>query len=74
MDGIHPEIRRLHCITLKIAYRVDSSAFNDIIRAFLNMAVLNADIDEEARDKVRGQLRWIFDEKQASEVLNQYLK
>ena len=53
---------------------VDSSAFNDIIRAFLNMAVLNADIDEEARDKVRGQLRWIFDEKQASEVLNQYLK
>ena len=38
------------------------------------MAVLNADIDEEARDKVRGQLRWIFDEKQASEVLNQYLK
>ena len=33
-----------------------------------------ADIDEEAGDKVRGQLRWIFDEKQASEVLNQYLK
>lgn len=62
------------CDETDLCRMVDSSAFNDIIRAFLNMAVLNADIDEEARDKVREQLRWIFDEKQASEVLNQYLK
>ena len=48
---------------------VDSSAFNDIIRAFLKMAVKNADIDEEAQDKVLNQLRWIFDEKRAKEVL-----
>lgn len=48
---------------------VDSSAFNDIIRAFLKMAVDNADIDEESKDKVLGQLHWIFDEKQAKEVL-----
>lgn len=48
---------------------VDSSAFNDIIRAFLKMAVKNADIDEEAQDKLLNQLRWIFDEKQAKEVL-----
>ena len=48
---------------------VDSSAFNDIIRAFLKMAVKNADIDEEAQDKVLNQLRWIFDEKSAKEVL-----
>ena len=62
------------CDESDLCRMIDSSAFNDIIRAFLNMAVLNADIDEDARDKVRGQLRWIFDEKQASEVLNQYLK
>lgn len=49
---------------------VDSSAFNDIIRAFLKMAVNNADIDDEEKEKVVGQLRWIFDEKSAKEVLN----
>ena len=31
---------------------VDSSAFNDIIRAYLKMAVQSADIDEDAREKV----------------------
>ncbi len=49
---------------------VDSSAFNDIIKAFMKMAVENADLDEESQDKVINQLRWIFDEKSASEVLN----
>lgn len=48
---------------------VDSSAFNDIIRAFLKMAVDNADIDKKSKEKVVGQLRWIFDEKSAKEVL-----
>ena len=49
---------------------VDSSAFNDIIRAFLKMAVDNAEIGDKEKEKVIGQLRWIFDEKQAKEVLN----
>lgn len=48
---------------------VDSAAFNDIIRAYLKMAVTNADIDEDSKDKVLKQLRWIFDEKTAKEVL-----
>ena len=48
---------------------VDSSAFNDIIRAFVEMAAKNADIDEDSRNKVVGQLRWLFDEKMAKEVL-----
>lgn len=48
---------------------VDSSAFNDIIRAFLKMAVKNADLDEESQGKVINQLRWIFDEKSAKDVL-----
>ena len=38
------------CDETDLCRMVDSSAFNDIIRAFLNMAVLNADIDEDARD------------------------
>ena len=36
------------------------------------MAVVNADIDEKAQDKVLNQLYWIFDEKQAKEVLEQW--
>lgn len=48
---------------------VDSSAFNDIIRAFLKLAMKNAELDELAEDKVLNQLRWIFDEKSAKEVL-----
>lgn len=51
---------------------VDSSAFNDIIRAFLKMAVTNAELDEKSCDKVLNQLRWIFSEKQAKEVLDNY--
>lgn len=51
---------------------VDSSAFNDIIRAFLKMAVVNAGIGEKAQEKVLNQLRWIFDEKQAKEILKDY--
>lgn len=57
------------CDTDDFCRMVDSSAFNDIIRAFLKMAVTNADIDEDSKDKVLNQLRWIFDEKQAIEVL-----
>lgn len=51
---------------------IDSSAFNDIIRAFVKMEVINADIGEENQEKVTNQLRWIFDEKSAREVLEHY--
>lgn len=57
------------CDSDDLCRMVDSSAFNDIIRAFLKMAVQSADIDEDAREKVVGQLRWLFDEKMAKEVL-----
>jgi hypothetical protein len=60
------------CDSDDICQMVDSSAFNDIIRAFLRMAVDNAGLDEKARDSVINQLRWIFDEKQAKEVLEKY--
>lgn len=51
---------------------VDSSAFNDIIRAFIKMAVNNSNIDEEAKDKIISQIRWLFDEIPAKEVLVKY--
>lgn len=57
------------CDSDDLCRMVDSSAFNDIIRAYLKMAVQSADIDEDAREKVVGQLRWMFDEKTAKEVL-----
>lgn len=57
------------CDSDDLCRMVDSSAFNDIIRAYVKMAVKNADIDEDSRNKVVGQLRWLFDEKMAKEVL-----
>lgn len=57
------------CDSDDLCRMVDSSAFNDIIRAYLKMAVQSADINEDAREKVVGQLRWLFDEKTAKEVL-----
>lgn len=57
------------CDSDDLCRMVDSSAFNDIIRAYLKTAVQSADIDEDAREKVVGQLRWLSDEKTAKEVL-----
>lgn len=57
------------CDSDDLCRMVDSSVFNDIIRAYLKMAVQSADIDEDAREKVVGQLRWLFDEKTVKEVL-----
>lgn len=57
------------CDSDDLCRMVDSSTFNDIIRAYLKMAVQSADIDEDSRNKVVGQLRWLFDEKTAKQVL-----
>ena len=57
------------CNSDDLCRMVDSSAFNDIIRAYLKMAVQSADIDEDSRNKVVGQLRWLFEEKTAKQVL-----
>lgn len=58
------------CDNDDVCRMVDSSAFNDIISAFVKMAVRNADIGEDALEKVLVQLRWLFDEKSAREVLD----
>lgn len=60
------------CDTDDFCRMVDSTAFNDIIRVFLKIAVSNADIGEENQDKVLNQLRWLFSEKTAAEVLRNY--
>lgn len=57
------------CNTDDFCRMVDSSAFNDIITAFLTKAVKNAGIDGQSQDKVINQLRWIFDGQTAKEVL-----
>ena len=57
------------CDSDDLCRMVDSSAFNDVIRAYLKMAVQSADIDEDSRNKVVEQLRWLFDEKTAKQVL-----
>ncbi len=48
---------------------VDSGAFNNIIKAFIETAVKDAKLDEEIGEKVLSQLHYIFDEKTAKEVL-----
>ena len=48
---------------------VDSTAFNDIIRAFLKKAVKDADIGHHEYEAVMDSLHYIFDEKTAKEVL-----
>lgn len=49
---------------------VDSSAFNDIIRAFLKKAVKGADIGHHEYEAVMDGLHYIFDENTAKEVLS----
>ena len=73
-DIAEKEIRIFEFLALcdkdDICRMVDSSAFNDIIRAFTKMAIKNAGIDKESQGRVLNQLRWIFDEKKAKEVLD----
>ena len=51
---------------------VDSSAFNDIIRAFLKKAIKGAELDEMSEDKVMNELHYLFDDLSAKDVLSKY--
>lgn len=51
---------------------VDSSAFNDIIRAFLTKAIKSSELDKMSEDKVKNELRYLFDDLSAKEVLSKY--
>lgn len=52
---------------------VDSSAFNDIIRGYITLAVNNSDISKESRNKILAQLRYLFDWNNAEDALKAYL-
>ena len=47
---------------------VDSSAFNDIIKDYVRLALKKAGLDDETRSSVMNQLRFLFSEKTAKEV------
>jgi polyhydroxyalkanoate synthesis regulator phasin len=51
---------------------VDSSAFNDIIRAFLAKVIDNTKLDEKSKDSVTNELRCLFDDLSAKDVLTKY--
>lgn len=48
---------------------IDSSAFNDIIRAIVKVSMQNAKIDKQIREKVLNEVRHTFDEMTAKDVL-----
>ena len=49
---------------------IDSTAFNDIIRAYCRLALKQAGVDDETRDSVMSEFRFIYREKTAKEVCN----
>lgn len=47
---------------------IDSTAFNDIIKSYMKMAIQNAGLDKQAEEQIMDQLHYLFDGKQAKEV------
>ncbi|MEE1154060.1 MAG: hypothetical protein UH241_02785 [Acutalibacteraceae bacterium] len=60
------------CTQSDICQMIDSSAFNDIIRAFLTKAIKGAELDKKSKDRVMNELRYLFDDLSAKEVLSKY--
>ena len=60
------------CDTDDFCQMVDSSAFNDIIKAYVESAVDDSDINEDEKQKVKRNIHWLFDEKSAKTVLKKY--
>ena len=48
---------------------VDSSAFNDVIKAYVEIATKRADIDQDSKEKVYDQLHYLFEDMSARQVL-----
>lgn len=44
-----------------ICILADSSSFNDIIRGYVSLALEEAEVDEETKERVEEQMHWIFD-------------
>lgn len=71
-EDAEPEIRIfdfLSTCSQDDLYRlVNSSAFNDIMKGYMNKAVKNAELSEEDEERVLNELRYLFDEKTAKEI------
>lgn len=50
---------------------VNSGAFNDVIRGYAELAARKAGIDGETRYLIKQQMRWLFSEKTAGEVMEE---
>lgn len=71
-EQAQPEIRVLdflgECDPDDIYRLVDSSAFNSIIKAFCQKALMGANVDQDTADSVMDELRWIMDTMTSKEV------
>lgn len=71
-EEAQPEIRVLDflgaCDPDDIYRMVDSSAFNDIIKAFCKKALHGANVDQDTSDRVMDELRWLMDTMTSKEV------
>lgn len=57
------------CDTDDICRLFNSGAFNGIFKGYLNAAIKDAELDDEAAARMRESARWMLDTKSASEVL-----
>lgn len=57
-----------------LCFMVDSSAFNDIIRAFVKFSAKYAGIGKENQDKVVNALHGVFNDIPAKEALNRFFE
>ena len=48
---------------------IDSSAFNDIIKAIVKVSLKKARIDKKTEEKILNEIRYTFDEMTAKEIL-----
>ena len=75
-EEANPEIRIFDflatCSENDFCRLVDSGAFNDIIKAYIELAVKSADIDEEARKTVMTHIYYVLDMNSAKEALAKY--
>lgn len=60
------------CDKTDMCRMVNSSAFNDIIRAYMNAALVKAEISKEAQKKVQNEMYNIFDLYSASQILKNF--
>ncbi len=57
-----------------ICILADSSSFNDIIRGYVSLALEEAETDEETKEKIKSQMKWIFDIHSAQDALGELEK